>query len=81
MVTVPLYLFLALYLAVVATVSVMLFFAGYHLLRFGYVDSETIGSAILFLVLLALICVTTFFFVSGVDWRQELELALPFVAS
>lgn len=75
--SIPLLVFLALYLLVLIGFIVFSAIALYHIQRFGFADWDTLASTLLFFVVAGAIVAGTLIALIGVDWSQGIELMIP----
>jgi len=72
MISIPLYIFLFVYLALIFVSLLYIIFNFYHLFRFGSLEVETVFVSFLFIAILTIIFFCSFQEIIKIDWRQPL---------
>jgi hypothetical protein len=70
MITIPLFIFLIIYLALIFVCFIFLLFNLYHLFKFGILDLETVFVSFFFLAVLAIIVFVSYQQIVKIDWQQ-----------
>lgn len=71
---IPLFVFLFPYGILVFILAVIIFFCIYHLVRFGFLNNLTVFMSFVFIAVFALILFISYQHISGIDWRQPLQI-------
>lgn len=70
--SIPLYIFLIVYLALVFICFIYLLFSFFHLFKFGTLDKETVFASFLFLAVLTIILFSSYREIVKINWRQPI---------
>ena len=73
-------LFLYAYLAFLFVWLSFMIVAVYHMLRFGFRNTTTFITTIIFLIVAVFMLMASFSFIYKIDWNTEIEI-LPFIAN
>ncbi len=74
--TVPLIIFLYLYIALLVLFAFFAFFNIYHIIRFSFWDFASFLATFFFLASTVLLLFLSFEYIRGVDWQQGIPLGL-----
>ncbi|HPF95596.1 MAG: hypothetical protein KC582_00735 [Candidatus Magasanikbacteria bacterium] len=72
--TIPLWIFLYLWIGIMSILSVVAIISAYMIMRFGLAGSRTVVITIFFLGLPAALILATIQYAYGVDWSQTITL-------
>lgn len=72
--SIPLYIFLIIYLAMVFVFFIFSFFALYHLVRFGVSNFTGFFMTFIYLGVSILILFATLQYINNVNWKEEIPL-------
>lgn len=75
------HIFLIIYWVLVGIFLILSLVSFYHVIRFGFSRIIGITATLLYLIVVALIILFTFQAISRADWRQPIEINLPFISS
>lgn len=74
MITIPLYIFLFAYFALIFVSLIYVIFNFYHLFKFGSLEVETVFASFLFLAVLIIIIFSSYQEISKINWKNPIVI-------
>jgi len=68
---------LYIYLGLVALFIIFSFFDLYHVVRFGFLNSTTVGMTFVFIAGSAILLFISYTYLRDIDWSQKIIIELP----
>lgn len=72
--SIPLIIFLYIYLIILVFIIILGFFNVYHLMRFSFWDAVSFFALFLFLAVMVIGLLFSLFEISQIDWQQKIDL-------
>jgi hypothetical protein len=79
--TIAPFILLIVYLVGIAVFLTLSILSVYHILRFGFSTKLGTTITIIYAGLIIIVILVTFQMLSGVEWKEPLEISLPFISS
>jgi uncharacterized membrane protein YbhN (UPF0104 family) len=74
-------IFLIIYVVLVGIFLFISILNFYHVVRYGFFDAPSIAATLIYLLLVAMIILFTFRALGDIDWKQPIQINLPFISS